>query len=358
MGSTNISYPIKDLDIIAKMISMVDVEKFKQLMGIGSGAREDKFSPVKPEIIEWYLNEWAMNKYDMFMLFDESLSIEDEINIKLSESDMKANIELLCAKFPQYATAISKITPQEFLGNNYSANTASKSLENYFPDLFVKGCKVSKSFSKLFEDTAFDVELSKSFQNSVVKGKIKVSIDPCDFLMMSTNMHGWQSCMNIKRTDGYNNTLLSRMIDNTNCVAYRENGELYKYSFSGESFMHCSMQMRTMVWIESESSSFCTSATSYPSMPTDVRSAIESLLKKVISGKTKEKGFKIVPTNDQNVKYNKDSGSLSYNDGITNVHTPNSNTSNVVVFTNGARYIKRPSDGARIIRRAGFSCRG
>lgn len=270
-------------EIIDKMKSLVDRDVFKSLMTIGA-SNSQKIYDVDDVQLEKYLDLWAKNKYPMFLMLGEKLTVEKPINYKISKQEMDVLLKKLKAQFPKYAPFLIELS-DSIIDNECKPNVL---LEMYFFDVFKKGMKVSKFLSQLLQDPKFDIEFSKVLQHRIEKGYIKVSIDPCDFLTMSLNKNKWSSCQNIY-AGAYSNAAFSLMCDKSTVVVYKDDGKVYTYDGScenwdtcGTSFKWNSKQCRELVNIDVETCAMSFNKT-YPNMSADMIQSIRNMLEELVA---------------------------------------------------------------------------
>lgn len=272
----------RDPLILSEMIGLVDKKKMQIAMSGAVSFLSKKKTEVSMDIVNEYIKRWADAKYEFYLNFDRKLTISEEIEFDMSESEMIAKINDLCKQYPQYALLLKSIRTTDYISNKFTNfNTSGKDEEEKFViDMykqlyFTKDKKISTALCELIKDKGhkvsrtlgdgsvvealhtFDIELSKILQTKKLKGKIAISIDPLDYLMMSTNKHNWISCMALAPTcQGHNNTVLSKMLDESAVVAYKCSDEIYEYDIKGFKWEHISMQARYLIYNDKMTSGF------------------------------------------------------------------------------------------------------
>ena len=173
-------------------------------------------------------DNFIQNNYSVFSPIVDTFSVGDFLDDKLPHNE---NHEKYFED--KYVVGSSLI---DFLEKNFDFITDDDNLKEWFSILrnmtkikTRKGAvKLSKFLSKLFNDTQFDIELSKLFQHKNEKGTLVISIDPVDYLMMSMNKHGWSSCQRV--INGcYSSAPFAYMLDNTTLISYIHNKNTYHY---------------------------------------------------------------------------------------------------------------------------------
>lgn len=260
----------RNASIIKEMIDAVDKEKMRIMMSVAASHLSKTQVMVEEDVVESYLEKWADAKYDQFLIFGHKLKIEEEIETKMTPEQMTSEVKKLCKQYPQYAILLMSFVPEDYINNSFSGFKVNAKNEDerfvrsiYEQNYITKGKKLSSILSEIVQDKgtkskkklgggrvveslhSFDIELSKVMQTKMVKGTVCVSIDPLDFLMMSTNKHGWTSCMSIApETTGYNDVVLSKMTDESTMIAFKRGDDVYQYEFKGLKFDYYSMQVR------------------------------------------------------------------------------------------------------------------
>lgn len=213
----------RDPEIIKEMISKVDRERLEKMIRIATQKRD-----LSSETVDWFLNEWAKNKYEFYLAFGKNLSISSPIEFKMDENEMHGLVTALYMEWPKYAATLDRIAShgmESFLENRMPSDSF---FAKYMPDVYVRGSKVSKFLSRICKDEEFDIAISKVMQNRMVKGNVTVSIDPYDYLTSATSMHGWTSCHSLQ--GGYRAGCFTFVTDPGTLVAFRDNGKMYHYS--------------------------------------------------------------------------------------------------------------------------------
>lgn len=282
----NISTGERKPSIIKKMISLVDKESMGAMMSAASSYQSKKPKEVTQDMVMQYLNIWADAKYELFLLFGKNLSVDREVMFEISPEEIRAKVETLSMAFPKYALVLSHIKNTDIVSNTFSefSNRKQKNEDYEFAigaiqPYFKKGKKLSTCLSELFQDEGievervlqdgtvvkavsnFNIELSKIMQTTKTKGKISISINPCDYLMMSTNKHNWNSCMGIVPScTGHASSVLSKMCDESSIMGFKASDTIHKYDLNGVKFDYISMQARYILFYDKNTSVFAVSS--------------------------------------------------------------------------------------------------
>lgn len=228
-----------DLEITLKeMIQKVDKTRLRKLIKIAASDKNDTRTPSKVYIAT-ILQKWAMAKYPYYMLFGHELTssiLTDEI---LSQEDFKKRAMEFTARYPQYEAFILCQNPIAV-----AKNWEPKEYPNV-PEF----SRMSQYFAWQFRDQKFDNDYAAFLEQKKAQEYIRISIDPCDFLTMSINRHGWHSCHNIENgcyaTGGF-----SYMTDEATMIAYRDDGREYEYEILGVPFKGNSKKWRQCVYMD------------------------------------------------------------------------------------------------------------
>lgn len=133
-----------------------------------------------------------------------------------------------------------------------------------------------------------DIEYSKLFENRQISGNLAMSIDPIDYLLMSTNKSGWHSCYAIskegqsRRFGEYVSGLFSYMCDPSTIVTYRHSDEMVEYKIGTSKFKEYSKNWRQLIYLDTNSWGFACSR-QYPFTDTDLAKNMREFMEEVIS---------------------------------------------------------------------------
>ena len=233
----SIHHERQDRKIVDEMIAKVDRERFIKLCNIAMG----RGAKVNDKVVDKYLEEWAKAKYDYYVAFGNNLVIAKPIEFKMDDTEISSMVFDLYKKYPRYAATMEKIVEdgggmKPFIEN---AMPRSSFFSKYCDKkMYQQGMKVSKFLKELYAtprsddgklsiSEQFDIDLSVVMQNRIIKGFIKISIDPYDFLTSGTNMHGWSTCQKIWGSMA--GGVFTWLTDPNALVAYRDNGKDYVY---------------------------------------------------------------------------------------------------------------------------------
>lgn len=257
----------KDPKIIEEMIGKVDKDVMTKLFNVivrscdvGRGLSDDA--------IDVYLHKWAESKYEYYLLFGNSLTLNREIDIPEKEDVIRKKTDTILnqdvvyrnkGKEGKVAVNTEHFKIYKLFIDNFSTNDILKNIcpnndliEKYCPT-YKPGMKLSKFLSSYFCDPEFDIEYSKILQTKRNKGIITISIDPNDFLTMSVSSHKWYSCYEI--TSFYKTCTLSCILDSTSLIAYRSYGN-HSYNLSGVEFVWNDKQCRNNIQFDKETLQF------------------------------------------------------------------------------------------------------
>lgn len=250
-------------EIMEEMKSKVDKKRLQRMLSISASSHDHK-NFVAADVVEQYLDLWAYQKYEYYILFGNKLSIEIPIEQPMTKKQMREILIDLKMKYPKYAPWINMFETEDYVLN--SVGYVSSNVSSYV-DYCKTGMKLSGFFSKLFKDEQFDLDLSKVLQNKLVKGFITISIDPYDYLTSSINKHDWRSCHRI--TDGeWGTGSLSYLLDDATLIAYKHSGKEYDYDFFGFKFSGNSKTFRQCIYFDKASCNMIFGRT-YPSNSND-----------------------------------------------------------------------------------------
>jgi len=157
--------------------------------------------------------------------------------------------------------------------------------------IFERGEKVSKVLNECFKNdklnTMFSDIIAKT--SNRIKGKLQISIDPIDYMLMSCNKSGWTSCHTIhKFGEGvsygmYSSGLFSYMCDEVSLVAFRYDGNIYDFDFNGQKVKTYSKNWRQMIYLNSDTFSTFICSKQYPNANEEIARTVREMLEEQIN---------------------------------------------------------------------------
>ena len=203
------------------------------------------------------LHEWDLRKSEyLAKLFGGKLKMTKHLHYKKSYEELQEEISDMMQEYSHYGRA--ERNGYEFIRawNNYMYNnrfTFNDNQENGFrrlmsddclisnvydgysfeveirdgkPFRINRGCKVSKALGKLanifdlpgWED--FRICHSQILNQKDLGGELTISIHPLDYMTMSDNTYGWESCMSWEQEGGYRQGTVEMMNSRSVVIAY------------------------------------------------------------------------------------------------------------------------------------------
>lgn len=241
-----------DEKLVKEMIAQVDKDRFKKMLAICGSNGDRKKMPIA-KVVDDYLDRWARCKAPYFKLFGNKLTLDTDIDYQIDEKEMLALINALKLKYPQYYFMLNAFSVSEYINNAVAprgeGGRNADSYRLYFGKFYQDGMKLTKFFTNLIDDKTFHDDLSMMLTSNTIKGKVVVSIDPYDYLTMSVNKHGWESCHRIDG-GGWGTGPLSYMCDEATLIAYKHNNRNYRYDIYGFMFEGNSKSWRQAVYFD------------------------------------------------------------------------------------------------------------
>lgn len=263
--------------IYEEMISKVDMKRFKVFASMAAN-REDDFKRIfiNKEVANKYLRGWAMSKYRIYLAFGRNLKLETDYEAERNVDQFISALRMLASRYERYALTLCSIIDNashaQLMQNELNANYY---LREVLPTLSAKG-KVTTLCHALFEDNKFDAELGYLYQDTRLKKKLAISIDPLDFLTMSENKHNWESCHNL-HGGCYGGGSFCYMTDPSTAIAYMYDGySEYEYNRGKLKSKWNSKEWRQCVYMSADSGSAIFSR-QYPRENENVCKAVRSL---------------------------------------------------------------------------------
>ena len=239
---------------------------------------------ISPEVIEEILKSHVENKKHIFKLFGNKLRVEKEIETTVSQEEGSRilkkliNTDLEDSKRLFFVKSfLDDLDPREFTEN---VTTCTRTM---FDVKISKGTKVSKALAKLcLKEDAHEVvtKHSMALQSARAKGKIVVSIDPCDYVTMSSNNSGWRSC---HRLDGgeYRTGPIAYLRDSSTVICYMESSTPCEFTYyRGEEFSHTNKVWRQIALV-SPNLEFSLQERQYPNINMINQLAVSEIFKEL-----------------------------------------------------------------------------
>lgn len=246
---------------LCNYLSNEDKSTFRNWVNMYGSMSDDRSPDLCVENVDYILRFWDKEKVTLWKMLGEKFTISKDVTFKRSErqsrSDFedclgywrigykfireyqdfmadKRNIETpLCYYGPLYQVnnfedimALRELTTFESLHSNvYTGNTFTITRNEDGQALLVnKGAKISKLLGKLakfFELSEakyeeFRIAHSQFLNQDTIKGTLCLSIHPMDYVTMSDNDCGWDSCMNWRDEGDYRIGTVEMM--NSPCV--------------------------------------------------------------------------------------------------------------------------------------------
>lgn len=180
-------------------------------------------SPIKLKApLDYILQEWNKSKQTLFNIFGEKLMLEKEIQVEDGDNKKIREINNYLSSINPGTNFINSVRKLFEFNNTYFENTyatynltrANQLFTNRVAKEFSyrnkdgkvikvpEGAKVMRVLQKIAKE--FDLPDFEIFRNHISriteirKSKIKftLSIHPLDYMTMSDNANGWESCMN------------------------------------------------------------------------------------------------------------------------------------------------------------------
>ena len=275
----NFSFVKETDDVIAKeMIALIDKDRFKKLLVIGGGSNS-VLKKLDAGTVDKYLEDWAKAKQNFYLMFGKKLLLSKEIEIDMTETEVSGRVKDACYAFPQFAPLLLQFSNSEWLGNSISRH--SSVLSEYCKDMYSNGTKVTKFLSQIAKSKELDDYLATKLSNRKVRDTIFISIDPYDYLTMSYNNHGWNSCHQLG-SGSYSPGCASLMLDDYTLIGYKSSGKNSSYSDRNYKWEGNSKTWRQCIYLDPKTSSAIFSR-QYPQEIPDVTKELRALLEEKLS---------------------------------------------------------------------------
>lgn len=278
--------------------NMIDFEAFSAIIGYYTAYYENE--GVSEFVLKEYLDSHIRGKEHIFKLFGGKLKIEREIDVtvtsyEIQEKKMELRNSLFQNKKFIFATALLEhLNTDEFI-----SNTLQRDFQ-IFDVKVPKGMKVSKALSKLvLPEHAHEVTVKHSmvYQSLFTKGKAVISIDPIDYITMSSNSSGWKSCHRLNGGE-YAAGPLAYLADSSSVICYIESSKPCSIMWCGDQYTHSNKTWRQIALVSSDST-YSTQERQYPNENSINAKAIADMFKELFekaNGKSYQKSEEGVDT--------------------------------------------------------------
>ena len=267
-----------------KMLSMVNIKDIETVVKAKMLLRKDAQINV-----EQYLEEWAANKSHIFKLFGEKLTLEEEVELDLTQnlkvidlakksfiSECVINCEENLFKLMIF---FEKLSPVEFANNIINLDREILGIK------ISKGNKISRTISKFVSDKKIASDITTKYsmvvQEFKAKGKVVLSIDPMDYFTMSENDSNWTSCHSL--TGCYQTGTVAYLQDSTTVIAYAKPIRNTTVNFYGEVASYSNKIWRQVVMF-SDNFVYATQSRQYPADMVANRATVGNMLIKLLEG--------------------------------------------------------------------------
>ena len=233
-------------------LAMMDTWRRYHAWSNDGQSRNNNYAPMAS-----ILHEWDIRKSEyLSKIFGDQLRITKHLNYTKSYEELQEEISDMTQEYSRYGRAGRNGYEFTRAWNKYMYNnrfTFNDSQENGFrrlmsddclisnvydgysfevetrdgkPFRINRGCKVSKALGKLadifdlpgWED--FRICHSQILNQKTLGGNLTISIHPLDYMTMSDNTYGWESCMSWEQEGGYRQGTVEMMNSRSVIVAY------------------------------------------------------------------------------------------------------------------------------------------
>lgn len=213
--------------------------------------------------LPFILRFWNQEKMDLFNMFGKELILSKQVSFQISERDLGRAMDKMVSKdefCSSYFSAVRKIfndnfdlwnrlqrlaLPSVLVNNRYDFGDAILPADYTVNNKAVKiqeGCRPIRTLHKLCQALGLNEELFEKFRwkhsqilnTRDITGELCISIHPLDYMTMSDNDSGWDSCMSwflAYDGDGGEYRLGTIEMMNSPCVlvAYLKNADDMKF---------------------------------------------------------------------------------------------------------------------------------
>jgi hypothetical protein len=247
-------------------IDMINAYRRNYSISSGASIFNSHFAPAREVLYEWQV---AKNQH-LFKLFGGNLILSKDVSYEKSADEASEELDSMLWKcydgggrkqrngstfydswnnwlFDGMLTysqrnSLSKLLSNDCLFSNiYDGSLVELEKPNGKKLKINKGCKTIKALGKIAE--AFELEGFEDFRichsqilnQKHLSGKLNISIHPLDYMTMSDNECGWDTCMSWREEGGYRQGTVEMLNSPTVVVAYLSSDENKMY-IHGESW--------------------------------------------------------------------------------------------------------------------------
>lgn len=236
----------------SKELAMMDTWRKWYAWSNDGNSRTSTYAPM-----ESILNEWDLRKSEyLAKLFGGELKITKRLHYKKSYEELQGEISDMMQEYFRYGRAerngyeFTRAWNKYTYNNRFNFNDSQKQgfrrlmsddclISNIYdgysfevetrdgkPFRINRGCKVSKVLGKLanifdlpgWED--FRICHSQILNQKDLGGELTISIHPLDYMTMSDNTYGWESCMSWEQEGSYRQGTVEMMNSKSVIIAY------------------------------------------------------------------------------------------------------------------------------------------
>ena len=233
-------------------LAMMDTWRRWHAWSQDSNSRTSTYAPMAS-----ILHEWDLRKSEyLAKLFDGKLKMTKHLHYKKSYEELQEEIADMMQEYSRYGRAerngyeFTRAWNKYMYNNRFNFNDSQENgfrrlmsddclISNVYdgysfevetrdgkPFRINRGCKVSKALGKLanifdlpgWED--FRICHSQILNQKDLGGELTISIHPLDYMTMSDNTYGWESCMSWEQEGGYRQGTVEMMNSRSVVIAY------------------------------------------------------------------------------------------------------------------------------------------
>lgn len=245
-------------EVMAEMIAQVDKKRMMVLFSLAAAGRDRSVFIKDRSKMEAFLQDWARAKAPLYLAFGRKLSISKYAELSMNNAEFAQLLEELYGKQPQLIGFLeimrNHIGIEGIMENSLRSGWADEiGRFSKLPDHIKSQTKLTQVVSRMFDNPGADAAFSELYTNKTVKALMEISIDPYDYLTMSINNNGWQSCHRINGGE-FSTGPFAYLIDENTAVAFSHRGEESQYSVNNFKWRGNSKRWRQLVHIDLDTS--------------------------------------------------------------------------------------------------------
>lgn len=261
---------------------MINIKDFNSLLAFYGS--DYAGGSLNQRVVENMIDSHVNNKEHIFKLFGNKLKIEKEVDLTVNDYEASVIKQSLIDAFKDSSKLyFAKCLLKSINSDEFCSNILKRDLRILNVSL-KKGMKVSKALMNMVlpeDQFLVSTEHSMAYQKLSIKGKVVLSIDPIDYITMSSNDSGWRSCHRLNGGE-FRTGPLAYLNDSSTVICYVESSNKCKVATSSGHVEHSNKSWRQIALV-SPDLTFSIQERQYPAENNVKAKAVSDIFKEVFS---------------------------------------------------------------------------